>query len=532
MLPLFSRLRLGVKFFLMMMVLVISLIGAVVYFVYSQQEESILAEVEARADDLVTVLVFAAVRPYLENDYLGLQDLVDNIKNRDDVRQVMLLNLDGKVLAHNYVAHRGKVYDDSLTLRMLRSDDPFITVYRKLKKENVVDVAAPAVVSGKKIAAARVIISLHAAEHAIRSMARRIFILGGISMVVVLALVALFSRLVTQPLRKLHGEARQISRGQREIQIQVTARDEIGTLQQALKTMIDEVRLRSRLAALGATMANLSHELRAPLAAITKYINEATAKAPEPGGQVDVREKVLGEINRLNDLVGQLLLFSKNRQLVLSRTHINALIEQAFFLLETPIKERRITVNLDLATLPTMAADKNRLQSVFNNLLSNAIEAVESDGAIVIQTRLLTSQASESAESGSTTPSSVVQADHHLAPAVSTAKAPRPRIFRLLRKLVGRLFVAASDQVGYVPAMSKLSLPPGKEAIMITIADNGHGIREDLMDKLFLPFFTTKPNGTGLGLALSHQIIQDHHGRIDVESKTGKGTTFTIILPV
>jgi signal transduction histidine kinase len=356
--------------------------------------------------------------------------------------------------------------------------------------------------------------------------------LGGISIIVALGLVAFFSQVVTTPLRKLHGEARQISRGEREIQIEVTARDEIGTLQQALKTMIDEVRLRSRLAALGATMANLSHELRAPLAAITKFINEAAAKASDSDKQLDKHEKVLTEINRLNDLVGQLLLFSTNRKLVLSRTHLNALIEQTLFLLETPIKERRITVNLALATLPMIAADKSRLQSVFTNLISNAIEAMDSGGTLDIQTCVLASQNSEPAESGSPKSSSVEQTDHHLTSSASTPKAPRSRIFRFIRKLVGRLFVVSSDQVGYVPAMSKLSLLPGKEAIVITIADNGHGIRADLMEKLFLPFFTTKPNGTGLGLALSHQIIQDHHGRVDVESKAGKGTTFTIILPV
>ncbi|MGH7455242.1 MAG: hypothetical protein ACRENG_28060, partial [bacterium] len=128
-LPLFSRLRLEVKFFLIIMVLVISLISAVLYLVYSQQEQSILAEVETRAYDLATVLAFAGVRASLEGNYLALQELVDSIKNRNDVRQAMLLGLDGKVLVHNYVAHRDKVYDDPLTLKMLHSDGLPVTDY-------------------------------------------------------------------------------------------------------------------------------------------------------------------------------------------------------------------------------------------------------------------------------------------------------------------------------------------------------------------------------------------------------------------
>jgi signal transduction histidine kinase len=67
---------------------------------------------------------------------------------------------------------------------------------------------------------------------------------------------------------------------------------------------------------------------------------------------------------------------------------------------------------------------------------------------------------------------------------------------------------------------------------MVTIRDNGCGIPKALMDRLFLPFFTTKKNGNGLGLALSHKIIQEHGGTITVESQEGQGTTFTIILPV
>ncbi|MDZ7360563.1 MAG: ATP-binding protein [candidate division KSB1 bacterium] len=75
-------------------------------------------------------------------------------------------------------------------------------------------------------------------------------------------------------------------------------------------------------------------------------------------------------------------------------------------------------------------------------------------------------------------------------------------------------------------------LPPEKEAIVVIFADNGHGIPDDVMDQLFLPFFTTKEKGTGLGLALSHKVIQEHRGTIHVQSRVGKGTIFIIVLPL
>jgi two-component system, NtrC family, sensor kinase len=69
--------------------------------------------------------------------------------------------------------------------------------------------------------------------------------------------------------------------------------------------------------------------------------------------------------------------------------------------------------------------------------------------------------------------------------------------------------------------------------VRVDISDNGHGIPENIMSKIFDPFFTTKDvgKGTGLGLSIAYKIIQEHGGRIDVKSKVGQGTTFSVLLP-
>ncbi|MBI1342040.1 MAG: two-component sensor histidine kinase [Terrimonas sp.] len=74
----------------------------------------------------------------------------------------------------------------------------------------------------------------------------------------------------------------------------------------------------------------------------------------------------------------------------------------------------------------------------------------------------------------------------------------------------------------------------GKGAVVIAIKDNGNGIPKTVLDKIFHPFFTTKPTGqgTGLGLSLSYDIVKAHGGDLKVETKEGEGTTFTIELPV
>ncbi len=70
------------------------------------------------------------------------------------------------------------------------------------------------------------------------------------------------------------------------------------------------------------------------------------------------------------------------------------------------------------------------------------------------------------------------------------------------------------------------------ESVAIEVADNGRGIAPDHLPNIFRPFFTTKGDGTGLGLSLARRIVEDHHGRIDVTSTIGKGTTFAVVLPL
>ncbi len=102
---------------------------------------------------------------------------------------------------------------------------------------------------------------------------------------------------------------------------------------------------------------------------------------------------------------------------------------------------------------------------------------------------------------------------------------------------------SSAGQTGYQPTVS-LSTKKSENSVIITVSDNGNGIPESIKEKIFQPFFTTKPtgSGTGLGLSLSYDIIKAHGGEIKVESKVdegnpdnfgkGEGTTFTIQLPV
>jgi two-component system, NtrC family, sensor kinase len=73
-----------------------------------------------------------------------------------------------------------------------------------------------------------------------------------------------------------------------------------------------------------------------------------------------------------------------------------------------------------------------------------------------------------------------------------------------------------------------------KDSVWVEVVDTGAGIPKENLTRIFDPFFTTKPvgKGTGLGLSLSYSIVLKHHGRIEVSSEVGKGTTFRVVLPV
>jgi signal transduction histidine kinase len=65
----------------------------------------------------------------------------------------------------------------------------------------------------------------------------------------------------------------------------------------------------------------------------------------------------------------------------------------------------------------------------------------------------------------------------------------------------------------------------------VVVSDTGRGISPQNLPNIFRPFYTTKGDGTGLGLSLAHRIVEDHHGRVEVSSVVGKGSTFTVLLP-
>jgi two-component system NtrC family sensor kinase len=173
---------------------------------------------------------------------------------------------------------------------------------------------------------------------------------------------------------------------------------------------------------------------------------------------------------RVRNIVKGLLDFSRQTTLDREPTEINKLVNSAVSLMENQALIKGVGITFHPGeNLPMPTLDRNQIQGAVFNIIINAIDAMEPGGTITISTGIS---------------------------------------------------LSASDT--------------GRKGVEISITDMGCGIPPEHLDKLFEPFFTTKEvgKGTGLGLAVSYGIVQRHGGTIRVQSEVGRGSTFTIWLPI
>ena len=241
-----------------------------------------------------------------------------------------------------------------------------------------------------------------------------------------------------------------------------------------LETMLRQAQ---KMEAIGTLAGGIAHDFNNILSAMIGYAELARFRTTDPQIQPYL-EQILKACDRSRDLVKQILTFSRRREQEMKPMAVTPVVKEVLQLLRSSIPST-VEIRTSFETHhDTVLADPTQIHQVLMNLCTNAVHAMR-DREGVLEVRL------------------------------------------------GRQLLTAQSPV----------FDPGlKEGpyLKMVVSDTGEGIDPSVRDKIFDPFFTTKASGegTGLGLSVVYGIVKDHGGMIHVESEPGKGTTFTIHLPL
>ena len=226
-----------------------------------------------------------------------------------------------------------------------------------------------------------------------------------------------------------------------------------------------------RLKSLETIAGGFAHEIRNPLTSIKTFIQLAPERKDDPDFIREFSRIVLDDVYRIERLIEEILDYARYMEPKLTEEDVNDIVSSCLYFIEVKADSRGIKIEKELVSdLPRVMLDRQQIKQVFLNLFLNALDAMSEQGGVLrVRTRLL-------------------------------------------------------------------AKPGGRPWVQIETEDTGHGIAEANLEHIFDPFFTTKHEsgeheGTGLGLTIVHQIIEEHHGDIQVTSVAGSGTTFFVNLP-
>ena len=240
-----------------------------------------------------------------------------------------------------------------------------------------------------------------------------------------------------------------------------------------IKELEEDVKRSDSLAVIGTLAAGLAHEIKNPLGGIrgaAQLLQMEMENNEELNKYADI---IIKETKRVNDLLDELLDFANPKCLNMEEINIHELLDSVITLLsQSKAAEKVEFLTRYDPSIPLLSGDEQKLTQVFLNILKNGCEAIRNDGEVEVTTR----------------------------------------------------FVSDFLRVEGMGNRSKM--------IAVDIKDTGEGINEEDIKKIFTPLFTGKKAGTGLGLAISQKIIADHGGNIKVRSSRGKGSAFSVFLPL
>ncbi len=242
-----------------------------------------------------------------------------------------------------------------------------------------------------------------------------------------------------------------------------------------VKQLEEEIRTKDKLAAVGELSAGIAHEIRNPLASISGSVEVLKQELKLSGENKKLLDLIIKESSRLNQILTEFLNFAKIKHSKLMQVELNKIMDEVIEVVKKqPAWKPKISISKEIDNYPLYASgDENQIKQLLLNLAVNALEAMESGGG-----KLTFSNKS-------------------------------------LEEIEGFYFYGEEE-------------PKHADWIPIAVIDQGKGMTEEEIEKMFLPFYSTKKNGTGLGLAIVQRLVDSLNAKLECKSRQKEGTAFVI----
>lgn len=253
------------------------------------------------------------------------------------------------------------------------------------------------------------------------------------------------------------------------------------------KAREEQWRRRDRLASIGALAAGVAHEIRNPLTGIGTSAQILKRRLESGDPRAPFADLILEEVTRLDRIVTSLLQFARPAAPRLRRESLLPALEKALALVHELAVRQNVLVRVDRSdAIPEIYVDHDQILQVLLNTLMNALQALEAGGEIRVSVQVARKRTAERSQLG--------------------------------RRATDRLTAPRET--------------PPMDVLELRVKDNGPGIPAAALARVFDPFFTTRAQGSGLGLSICQSIVREHGGVISIESVVGQGTAVIIDLPM
>ncbi len=503
-------------------------------YLINRQADSFRRELQTSGVTMIRIIAMNAESGVLFESKYELDELLNILNQFDAVTYAAIANKEGTVLSQIGQWHerhlkekkiieigdskcRSYYIESSSSDEYIELNYPVVSRKEKLTRENLgitagIDRSLASQYVTEEIGSIKLILSLKKVNKSIAEAQQTAILLMLVVLALTILMLTFFARAVTEPIKLLVQATDLVSRGDLSRKVDITHHDEIGHLANTFNKMIESLKQSrneieeynrtleqkivertleleqaqaqliqsEKMSAIGQLAAGVAHELNNPLGGILGYSQFALEKMrkniSEKTDSKDINRycRYLADIEsqarRCKSIVQNLLRFSRASHITeFEEIDINKILKDTITFVEHQLHMNQIELKLELdPNLPAIHGNAGQLQQVFTNLVINAMHASPPESEIKISSR-------------------------------------------------------------YSPAVGEFG-----GAVELLFVDQGTGIEPENIKKIFEPFFTTKEvgKGTGLGLSVSYGIIKSHGGEIRVDSIPGKGTTFSVILPV